>query len=310
MFDNYKTSPYRFESAFSLGQAAIALKRIDKAKELFTFAINGSDPAAAIKSAHKMGWICYGEKSYEGAFKQFTRAAEIYDASKETSLPGVDDVVLDSRVMAAECLYWQKKFAEALTRFKALPELPIQYRAMSALRTAQCSLETGDLELAASQIDSVLDANNVIISELEQTSKKWESALQHLRAKIWFKTNNKDKAEKLFEQIVKQNEDVDPANVTESSFRAIAESWFYLGELTFQKEAYRDAIPKYYNVIYGYNFPDLQADACYEAARCFEAIKQVNQARNMYQMLVTKFPNSPKAPIAASKLKQLKPTNP
>ncbi len=311
LFDNYKTSPYRFESAFSLGQAAIALKRIDKAKELFTFAINGSDAAAAIKSAHKMGWIYYGEKSYEEAFKQFVRAAEIYDASsKEVSLPGVDDVVLDSRVMAAECLYWQKKFAEALTRFKDLSELPIQYRAMKALRTAQCSLETGDFELAASQIDSVLDENNAIVPELEQTSKKWEPALQHLRAKIWFKTNQKDKAEKLFEQIVKQNEDVDPANVPETSFLAIAESWFYLGELTFQKEAYRDAIPKYYNVIYGYKFPDLQADACYEAARCFEAIKQVNQARNMYQMIVTKFPNSPKAPIAANKLKQLKQTNP
>ena len=306
LYDNYKSSPYRFECAFSLGQAAINLKRIDKAKELFTIAINGSDAAAAIKSAHKLGWIVYGEKAYQDAYKYFTRAAEIYDASKDAPLSAVAEVVLDSRIMAADCLYWQKKYAEALARYKQLPELPVQFKAMTTLRTAQCALETGDFDLATSLINTVLDENNAIVSDLAQTSKKWEPALQHLRAKIWFKTDKKDQAEKLFEQIVKQNEDVDPATVPETSFLAIAESWFYLGELTFQKEAFRDAIPKYYNVIYGYNFPDLQADACYEAARCFEAIKQVNQARKLYQKIVTDYPRSSKAPFASNKLKQLK----
>ncbi len=306
IFDNYKASPYRFESAFSLGQAEANAKSYVKAKEFLTFAVNGSDSSAAIKSAHKLGWISYNQESYEDALKWFNRAVEINDASKGSQLPAIADIVLDSRLMAADCLYWQKKFAEALTQYKSLPELPVQRQAMATIRAAQCAIETGDFNLAAKLIDKVLDANNVIVPELAPTSKKWEPAMQHLRAKIWFKTDKQEQSEKLFEQIVKENADVNPASVPAATAMAIAESWFYLGELAFQKEKYRDAITQYYNVIYGYKFPELQGDACYEAARCFEALKQVTQARKMYQKILDDYPGCSKAQTAKTKLQHLK----
>lgn len=310
VYENFKSSRYRFECAFSLGMASINLKRFDTAKALLTFAVKGTDVVAAIKSANKLGWLAYNEKSYEEALNWFTRAVNLYDASKDDSMSIVADFALDSRIMTADCLYWQKKFADALTNYKKLPELPIQYKAMTTLRTAQCALETGEIDLAAKLIDSVLDANNAIIPELVPMSKNLEPALQHLRAKIWFKTKKFDQAEELFELIVKQNENIDPAAIPPASYWAIAESWFYLGELTFNKGSVRDAIPLYYKVVYGFKIPDLQADSCYEAARCFESIKQINQARKMYQTIVDDFPNSSKAPIARRKLAQLKQINP
>ena len=306
LFDNYKTSPYRFESAYSLGQAAVNAKQFDKAKELLTFAVNGSDSTAAIKSAHKLGWISYDQKSYEDALKWFARAIEINNSSKDSQLPVIGEIVLDSRLMTADCLYWQKKYAEALTQYKSLPELPVQYQAMATIRASQCAIETGDFKLAASLIDKVLDEKNAIVPELSPTSKKWEPAMQRLRAKIWFKTDKKEQAEKLFEQIVKENANINPANIPEATAMAIAESWFYLGELAFQKEKFRDAITQYYNVIYGYKFPELQGDACYEAARCFESIKQVNQARKMYKKILDDYPGCSKAATAKTKLQQLK----
>lgn len=306
LYDNFKTSEYLFESAYSLGEQAANSKQFDKAKELLLFAAKGTDVIALIKSAHKLGWIYYDEKDYGKGFNCFTRSFKTFDAVKDFDLSSVDDIVLDSRIMAADCLYWQKRFAEALVIYKELPDLPVQYRVMATLRSAQCALETKDPELAASLINKVLDDNNAIISELEPTSKIWEPALQHMRAKIWFKTNKRDQAEKLFEQIVKQNENVNRANMPETCYLAIAESWYYLGELTFLKGNFRDAIPKFYNVIYGYNIPDLQADSCYEAARCFESIKQVNQAKKMYKKIIDEFPNSSKAATARSKYSYLK----
>lgn len=309
LYDNYKESIYRFESAYSLGEQAANSKQFDKAKEFLLFAARGSDVIAVIKSAHKLGWIYYDEKAYGKGLSCFTRSYKSFDDAKDIDLSAIKDIVLDSRIMAADCLYWQKKFAEALALYKALPdlpELPIQYRVMTAFRTAQCALEMKDADLAASRIDKVLDENNAIIPELEQTSKTWEPALQHMRAKIWFKTNKLDQAEKLFEQIVKQNEEVNPASLPVTSYRAIAESWYYLGELLFSKGEFRAAIPKYYNVIFVYKIPDLQADACYEAARCFEALKQVDQARKMYQKIIDEFPNSPKVPAVKNILSHLK----
>ena len=313
LYNNYKTSPHRFESAYSLGESAANSKQYDKAKEFLTFAVNGSDPSAAIKSAHKLGWISYDQRAFEDALKWFNRAVSISYSSIDSQQQVLKDIVLQSRLMAADCLYWQKKYSEALTLYKSLPKLPIQSQAMAAVHAAECAFNIGDFNLAAKLIDTVLDSNNAITPDLAQESKNWEPAMQYIRALVWFKTNNREKAEKLFEQIVNENADIDPKKVPEASFLSIIKSWQYLGELMFDKENYKEAIINYYYVInIGKKFPELQeiselqGTACYEAARCFESLKQVNKARKMYQTILDDYPNCSKAQVAKTKLQQLK----
>ena len=313
LFDNYKTSPYCYECAFSIGEFAANSNQINASKKYLDFAVNGPQPPAAIKAAHKLGWIFYDQKNYEDAFKWFTHAVSVYDAAKDSQLPVIQETALSSRIMAADCLYWQKKYPQALAMYKTLPNLPVQFQALATVHAAECAFNTNDYNLASKLIDKVLDNKNVIVPELAQESKKWEPALQFIRARIWFETNNRDKAEELFDQIVKDNADASPKTISEASFLSIIKSWQYLGELMFDKGNFKEAIVNFYIAIdVGeknldlQEMPELMGIAYYEAGRCFESLKQISKARKMYQTILDKYPNCSKAQVARIKLQQLK----
>ena len=55
----------------------------------------------------------------------------------------------------------------------------------------------------------------------------------------------------------------------------------------------------------GYNYPEWQANAQYEAGRCFEAIGKKDQAVQSYQEVIGKHPKSEKAPLAQRRLDSL-----
>ena len=79
-----------------------------------------------------------------------------------------------------------------------------------------------------------------------------------------------------------------------------------LGEILFQQKKHTEAIRTFYEVIYGgYDYPRWQADATYEAARCFEVLKKKDQAVKLYKELLEKFPKSDKAPAAKTRLQSL-----
>ena len=57
-------------------------------------------------------------------------------------------------------------------------------------------------------------------------------------------------------------------------------------------------------VIYGYSYPQWQAEAAYEAGRCFEAMGKKEQAVKQYQELIEKYPQSEKAPLAKQRIEE------
>ena len=62
---------------------------------------------------------------------------------------------------------------------------------------------------------------------------------------------------------------------TKTSREVAARAQFILGEILFQEKNYTEAIRTFYEVSYGgYDSPRWQADATYEAARCFEILKK------------------------------------
>ena len=78
-----------------------------------------------------------------------------------------------------------------------------------------------------------------------------------------------------------------------------------IGEIEFEQKKHAEAIKSYYKVIYGYGYPKWQAEAAYEAGRCFEVSGKKPQAVKQYQELVEKYPESDKAPLAKERLKEL-----
>ncbi len=110
-----------------------------------------------------------------------------------------------------------------------------------------------------------------------------------------------DEALKRYEQVV---------DATDREISARAR--FMIGEILFEKREYKEAVRSFFKVAYGYGYPDSpeglhvwQANAAYEAARCFEVLKMTDQARKSYQEVLNKYPNSDKVPLAKTRLEAL-----
>jgi TolA-binding protein len=94
--------------------------------------------------------------------------------------------------------------------------------------------------------------------------------------------------------------------IAKTNREVAARAQFMIGEIFFQRKKHADAIKTFYKVIYGYSYPQWQANATFEAARCFEVLKKKDQAVKLYEELLEKYPKSDKASPARQRLNSLK----
>jgi TolA-binding protein len=84
------------------------------------------------------------------------------------------------------------------------------------------------------------------------------------------------------------------------------------GEVLFEQDQHKEAIKAFFKVAYGFGekaapaaFHPWQAQATFEAARCFEVLEQPDKARGLYAELVERYPDSPQTPAAKKRLESL-----
>ena len=84
------------------------------------------------------------------------------------------------------------------------------------------------------------------------------------------------------------------------------------GEVLFEQGNHKDAIKAFFKTAYGFGelqappaFHPWQAQATYEAARCFEVLGKPDQALKLYAELVDRYPGSPQTPLARKRLEAL-----
>ena len=117
--------------------------------------------------------------------------------------------------------------------------------------------------------------------------------IQYKIALALFNQQKVEEAEERFAKIVEEDKGIHAAR-----------SLFMLGEVQFSRKDYTGAIKTFYQVIYGFEDEELQADALYETARCFESLGQKEKAISHFQQLIDKFPKSNKAGIAKKKVQK------
>ena len=85
-----------------------------------------------------------------------------------------------------------------------------------------------------------------------------------------------------------------------------------VGEVLFDQGNHKEAIRNFFKVAYGYGddkspepYHLWQASALFESARCFEVLKGTEQARKMYNELLSRYPKSEKAELARKRLAAL-----
>jgi TolA-binding protein len=89
------------------------------------------------------------------------------------------------------------------------------------------------------------------------------------------------------------------------------------GETLFEQGNHKDAIKAFFKVAYGFGekqapaaFHPWQAQATYEAARCFEVLGKPDQAAKLYGELVDRYPEAEQTPAARKRLEALGTTAP
>ncbi len=85
-----------------------------------------------------------------------------------------------------------------------------------------------------------------------------------------------------------------------------------VGQVLFERRSHADAVRSFFKAAYGVDAENasatlktIQADALFEAARCLEILKKLDQAKKLYSELVEKYPISDKIQPARQRLAAL-----
>lgn len=285
-------SPLAAEARFAVGEAQYAAKDFASAATSYYQAERQAQQLAADKvitpeqaselgerAAHKLAWSYYHQKDFENAEKSFAYQLRAYPNGTFAG---------DARFMQGESLFKLGKFAEALPLLKSVENVTNpEFQALAVLHAAQ----------AASQLEKFDEA----LALLKDYRKRFPDASTQQEATYeegWALQNlgKLDDAQALYEQVIEE----DGTNNSEVA----AKSRFMIGEIYFEKKDHAQAIIQFYLVAKGYGYPKWQANAYYEAARCFEVLKKPEQAVTNYRE-VLRYQDSDKRPLAEDRIKAL-----
>ena len=81
-----------------------------------------------------------------------------------------------------------------------------------------------------------------------------------------------------------------------------AKARFMIGECYFAQKEHKEASKHFLKAAFAYGHKEWSAMAYFEAARCFEVLRDVAQAKNCYQQMIDKYPEHPKVADARKRL--------
>jgi len=275
----YPSSTLVAESQYHVGEFAYKSGDFKKATVAYHAAVEKAGKSAlGEKAAHKLGWAYYRQNDFDNAQQTFNY--------QRLTWPN-GTLLSDGAFMEAECLFKQQKFQEALEVY-AVVKKPSgkEFQVLTLFHSGQ----------AAGQL------------------KQWEKSLQLLVNCAESFPDSPHLPEVLYEQGWAQQNLGKPAEATalyeqviaKTNREVAARAQFMIGEIQFQQKKHAEAIKSFFKVSYGYSYPKWQADATYEAGRCFEVLGKKEQAVKQYQELTTKYPESDKAPLAKKRIEALK----
>ena len=279
----------RYAEAAAAYRAAIdraeSAAKADKANA----ARNAARNAALLEQArHKLAWTLVSRGDHAAAAQAF--------AEQLSRHPG-GPLAADAQVMRGESLFKAGTLAEAAASFQAAladpKRLPsAELRGLAVVRGAEAlasqnkwaeSLALADGFIAAAPTSPQVPQARYAAAWARQNLGQLDEALAGYRA-------------------------VADAGRTDIAARARLME----GEVLFEQGNHKEAIKAFFKVAYGFGekqapaaFHPWQAQATFEAARCFEVLEQPDKARGLYAELVERYPDSPQTPAAKKRLDAL-----
>jgi TolA-binding protein len=293
----FPESTYAADAWFELGEQEWNAGRYGEAAAAYRAAIDrvgmakeaGTSNATLLEQArHKLAWTFVSRGDHMAAAQAFAE-----QVAKHPNGP----LAADAHAMRGESLFKAGKLAEAATAFQAaladpkrLPSADL--RGLAFVRGA---------EALASQekwAESLATADRFIATEPDSPQ-----APQARYAAAWARQNlgRLDEALAGYRALA----DADRSEIA-------ARARLMEGEVLFEQDQHKEAIKAFFKVAYGFGekaapaaFHRWQAQATFEAARCFEVLEQPDKARGLYAELVERYPDSPQTPAAKKRLESL-----
>ena len=192
----------------------------------------------------------------------------------------------DAAYMEAECMFKQEAFDEALKTYALVTKPSSEAVAvLTLLHSGNAAGKLGDWQKS-------LDLLTECVEKYPESPHVAEALFGQGRA--LHNLDKLDEAMAVYEQVL-----------TKSTAEPAARAQLMIGEIQFTQKKHAEAIKSFFKVSYGYGYPQWQADAVYEAGRCFEVLGQKSQALKQYEKLVKDFAQSDKVPLAQQRIEAL-----
>jgi TolA-binding protein len=293
LIDRHPRSPRVADAWLELGELAFDEERYDDATAAYAAAIGaaGPDGGGLVEQArHKLGWVHAIRGDHPAAVEAF--AAQVAAAP-------AGPWAADGQALLGQALFATGRIAEARQALDAALADPTRLSS-DGLRGAAllCASEVAAREDRWEE--SLACAERCVALLPGGAEAGTGTAAQARYAAAWARQNlgQLDAALAGFRGL---------ADATTTPLAARAR--LMEGEVLFEQGRHEDAIRTFFKVAYatgdGPEYRPWQAQAIYEAARCFEVLRQTDQARGLYAELVAKHPESPQVGAARKRLAAL-----
>lgn len=275
---DYPDSPLAAESLFRVAETHYEDGDFDAAAKAYVATL-GKAGISEIgeKAAHKLGWAHLKDDDYAAATTAFNRQVEDFP---EGELAG------DAVFLLGECQFKQDKFEASLPWYeRVIAARNPNYHALALFRAGECCA-------GLKRWSDSGEFHRQVLKDFPEFE-----LLPEARYGVGWALQNQgdfDAAMELYEKVTDETQ-------TETA----AKARFMIGECLFAQKKHAKASAQFLKAAFGYNHPEWSAMAYFEAARCFEVLKDVDQAKNCYQQLLEKYGKHPKAADARRRLAQL-----
>lgn len=281
------------EAWFEIGEARFDAEDWDQAATAYTRAIEGagtrkdSGPLAE-QARHKLGWTHSMKKDHAAAAKAFADQLARHPSGPLTA---------DAHAMLGESLFQSGDHAAASRALTAALADPAalssdDLRGLAMIRGCECAAQR-----------RAWQESLTLAQRLERDLPASPYAPQARYAAAWAMQNLGQ-----IDQALTAYQALADGGHSEIAARARLME----GEVLFEKGRHKEAIKAFFKVAYGFGekqapaaFHPWQAQATFEAARCFEVLGEPEQARKLYAELVERYPDSRQTSAGRKRLEAL-----
>lgn len=266
------------EGLFLVGEAYYDADKFEQAASAYAKSSNSDgSPEIAEKSFHKLGWSQLKAKNTDAAIAAFNRQLAKFPQG---------ELAADANFLIGECSFNNEDWNTARKAFEMVARnQQSNYVALAMFRAGECAASQEDWRASGEWHKKVL-----------QNFPNFEMTPEARYGYAWAIQNEGRTTEAipLFEQVTEETQ-------TETA----AKARFMIGECLFAQKKHKEATRHFLKAAFTYNHKQWSAMAYFEAARCFEVLRDTEQAATCYNNLITKYPQHSKVQDAKRRLSEL-----